>query len=108
MVRSGSTGSTSIHAPVPMAAGSIGDFGNGVDVGVGVEAVVGRLHRHVGYRALQLASSHLAELLQAWRSVVGEETHGFEPAEPGVHERVGLVSFGVAQPAPVRGVVGVS
>ena len=75
---------------------------------VGVEAVVRKLHQHVRQRALLLASGRLAEVLQAWRGVVGEETHGFEPAEPGVHERVGLVSFGVAQPAPVRGVVGVS
>ena len=40
--------------------------------------------------------------------MVGGETHGFEPAEPDVHEPTRLVSVGVAQPVHVRGVVGVS
>ncbi len=59
---------------------------------------------------MQLASGRLAEVLQAWRGDrdVGEEIHGFEFAEPGKHEPVGLVSVGVAQPLHVRGVVGVS
>lgn len=77
-------------------------------MGVGVEAVVRKLHQYVRQRALQLASGRLAEVLQAWRGDVGEEIHGFEPAEPGKHEPVGLVSVGVAQPLHVRGVVGVS
>ncbi len=33
-------------------AGSVGNFGAGVDVGVGVEAVVRKLHQHVRQRAL--------------------------------------------------------
>jgi hypothetical protein len=102
----------SAPSPVRLAAlpsmhqrtGSVGDFGAGVDVGVGVEAVVRKLHRHVRQRALQLASGRLAEVLRAWRGDVGEpqEIHGFEPAEPGKHEPVGLVSGGVAQPLHVR------
>jgi hypothetical protein len=77
--------------------GNVGDFGAGVDAGVGVESVVGKLHQNVGQRALQLASGRLAEVLQAWRGVAGEQAHVFEPAEPGVHEPVGVVGVGVAQ-----------